>query len=167
MKSYIANDYISLSPNRKIEHKRSDSKNTNNISNINDYNFHSFLQEKKFNEIFQREKPYENKFHREYDKLTKILKENSPLKSPKNKPVINLDKPHLNFNSNNYMFCSPNKFRKFSSNKKLYKNLNNNYNFTNKIGENFVLKKYSKNNVLMINKTIKANDSFEEFARGI
>lgn len=89
------------------------------------------------------------------------------MKSNRNKPIVNVNKSELSFDYQSYFYVSPNKSRKSAlSSSRAFKNVNMNYNFTNKINNEFKLKKYSKNDVLIFSKSIKPNDSFDEFVKG-
>jgi len=159
-------EYISLSP------KSNNNANTNSkiISKANDYNFNSYLQDKSILEKFKLEKShiYENKLQRELSNIGNLLGRNStPLKNNRNRPIVNINKPALSFNYQSYFYVSPERSRKsVLSSSRAFKNVNMNYNFTNKINNEFKLKKYSKNNVLIFSKSIKPNDSFDEFVKG-
>lgn len=158
-------EYITLSP------KNNDLRRTNSkiISKANDYNFNTYLQDKSILEKFKLEKSCDTKIQRELNNISILLGRNStPLKSNKNRPVVNVNKTELSFGYQSYFYVSPNKSKRSTlSSSKPFKNVNMNYNFTNKINNEFKLKKYSKNNVLIFSKTIKPNDSFDDFVRGI
>lgn len=112
---------------------------------------------------------HENRIKRKLDNISQLLGINSMEKiSFKNRPVVNLNKPELAYNYNSYFVISPNKNRRRASISlsKVFKNVNINYNFTDRIGDQYKLKKYSQNNVLLASKTLKPNDSFEEFEKG-
>jgi len=100
--------------------------------------------------------------------LSTILKRDlTPTKSIKNKPIINLNKPELSFNYQSMLCVSPKSRKSVLSSSKVFRNVHSNYNFTDKFNNEFKLKKYSKNNVLVFSKSIKPNDSFDEFVKGI
>lgn len=159
-------EYISLSP------KNNELANTNSkiISKANDYNFNSYLQDKSILEKFKSERSHvhETKLQRELSNIGNLLGRNTtPLKSNRNKPIVNINKPELSFNYQSYFYVSPEKNRRSAlSSSRAFKNVNMNYNFTNKINNEFKLKKYSKNDVLIFSKSIKPNDSFDEFVKG-
>ena len=111
-----------------------------------------------------------------------FTRELSPLKTNRNKPIVNLKKRELHYNYES-IFNSPTKVRNmtnsrfsspmrdsmkstFSSSKGFSDSSNKGYNFTKKIGSDFKLREYSQNNVLLKSKTIKPNDSFDDFVKG-
>ena len=157
-------EYITLSP--KMDQRGGI--NSKIISKANDYNFNSYLQDKSILDKFKLEKSHETKLQRELNNIGNLLGRNTtPLKSNRNKPVVNVKKPELSFDYQSYFYSSPNKNRKTAlSSSKAFKNVNVNYNFTNKINNEFKLKRYSKNNILIFSKSIKPNDSFDEFVKG-
>lgn len=156
-------EYITLSP--KLE--KIDRNQFKNISKINDYKIQTFLQDNSFIEKFKLEKTNKNKLQRELNSISQLLgRDLTPNKSLRNKPIVNLDKPELTFNYQSYFCISPFKKREsVLSTSKVFKNVNMKYNFTDKFNNEFKLKKYSKNDVLIFSKSIKPNDSFDEFMK--
>ncbi len=163
-KRSLIQEYITLSP----KNDQSCRTNSKILSRAIDYNYNSYLQDKSIFEKFKFEKSHETKLQRELFNIGKILGRNTtPIKSNRNKPIINVNKPELSFSYQSYFHVSPNKSRKSAlSSSKAFKNVHMNYNFTNKINNEFKIKKYSKNNVLMLSKSIKPNDSFDDFVKG-
>ena len=164
MKRSSIQEYITLSP-KNNELSKTHSKI---ISKANDYNFYSYFQDKSFLEKFKIEKSCDNKIKRELSNMGNFLGINTiPIKSNRNRPIVNIDKPELSFNYKSYFYDMPNKSKKNTlSSSKAFKNVNINYNFTNKINNEFKLKKYSKNDILIFSKSLKPNDSFDEFVKG-
>lgn len=213
LSSKTKNNKIELKNLSYFQNQKLKQKNSINISNNNSNRINFIYNNEEFK--IEKEKCYRNKLQRELDSLGNILnKEITPLKTYRNKPVVDLKKPELHYNYES-IFNSPRKSSrinsKFSSPKKegnfMESNLNlnnsirnslsstkgfsdyasasnsngsyyNNYNqsnygsskrsckFTNKIGSDYKLRKYSQNNVLLASKTIKPNDSFDEFVKG-
>jgi len=165
-------EYITLSP--KIEkYERSPLMER---TQFNDYKLQSFLQNNSFFEKFRSENTNKNrldktsrqsKLQRELNNISQLLgKDLTPVKSLKNKPIVNLKKPELNYKYQSYFCISPLKKREsVLSASKIFKNVNMKYSFTEKFNNEFKLKKYSKNDILVFSKSIKPNDSFEEFIR--
>jgi hypothetical protein len=155
-------------------------KNTINNSDINNANI---------NDEFNIEKCYRNKLQRELNSLgEKLNKELKPFGNYKNKPIVDLQKPELNYNYESF-FNSPRKIKNyinseysssfnktkdshyFSYNKINYKSPNKKFNnkennFTKKIRNELRLRKYSHNNLSILSKSIWEDDSINEFEKG-
>jgi hypothetical protein len=166
LKPKALQEYITLSP-KTHEFKKSNSKNLK-ISKVNDYTFQSFLKEKSFIDRYKIEKLPETKIQKELNNISQLFgRDLTPIKSFRNKPVINMNRPELGYTYKSYFSGSPKKKKSSLSTSKIFKNVNMKYNFTDKFGDNYKIKKYSKNNVLLFSKNLKPNDSFDEFVKGI